>query len=201
MGISFSRSKLTRNDIRLNAAGNIIGAVLAVIFAILLSPFIILSKLFNGNQKGREIKDIHDMTLCWKLIIENEYIKVYEAFIEDWPEDLAFIDFHDGDEYVKKFKTDPEIEELDKYYFGEFFPYDIDNNYVEYHNGIYIIAYPSDKNDEDNFTLFHLDFKERKLNKIQENVLPVKRVNYPGDNSIEIVTKGAGEQIVIRIKK
>jgi uncharacterized membrane protein len=201
MKISLSHIKLTRNDIRLNSIGNIIGAAVAVIFIIILSPIIIISNLFPGNKKEREIKDIHNMTLDWKLIIENEYIKVYQAFINDWPEDLAFIDFHHGDEYVKKFKTDPEIEELNKYYFGEFLPYDIENNYIEYHNGIYIIAYPLEKNDADNYTLFHLDFQERKLIKIQENILPVKRVNYPDDNSIEIVTEGADEQIVICIKK
>ncbi len=87
--------------------------------------------------------DIDTHQLDWELIIEKEGIKVYESLINDWPNELKFIDFHHGDEYVKKFKTEPEIKELNKYYFGAFLPYEIENNFLEYHNGIYLIAYPT----------------------------------------------------------
>jgi hypothetical protein len=198
MDISIYEVKHTRTKRKLNIIGNTIGAIFALIF---LPVFYVLSILFPGNKNKREIKDINDIPLNWKLIINNQFIKVYESIIGDWPKELEFIDFHQGDEFVKKFRTDPEIEELNKYYFGDFMPYDIENNYIEYHNGLYIIAYPIDKNEPDNYRLFHLDFEARKLNLIKENVLIVEQVKYPDENSIEIVTKDADKQIVIKIKK
>lgn len=198
MEISVSEKKLSRKTQIINFIGDLIGATIALIFV----PIIfLLSKLFPRTRKEREVKDINKIDLHWELIIENTFIKVYESYIDDWPKELEFIDFHQGDEFVKKFRTEPEIEELNNYYFGDFMPYDIENNFLEYDNGIFIIAYPTAKNEPDKFTLFHLDFESKQLTKIKENVLSLTEINYPNNYSIEIVSRDADRQETILVKK
>ncbi len=186
--------------------GNIFGAMVSVFVLIILYIPMRLSKSSWEKPRRRNIKTIVNNELNWKLIFDKKDIKVYEANIcepglWDYPKELKYMDLAESREIcIKKFKTEPVIKELEDLFFSELYPYDDKNTYLEYHNGIYIIAYPKSKDDPEKHVLYHLGFDKKNLIKIKDDMPRIDKVSYPDKQSIKMIHKSwdTKETILIR---
>jgi hypothetical protein len=178
--------------------GDLLGATIALIF---LAIFYIPIKLFGkGNKEAnkRKIVDIKNNELEWEFFTEQEGLKIYESTIWDWPKELDHID-NDDEMLVKRLKTEPEMAVLDHIYFSNFYPYDMENFFVEYHKGLYLIAYPNKNEQKDNYALYHLNYRSKKLNKIKDFFSCADEVNYPNYESLELISKTWDEKETLLI--